>query len=387
MKNNPFEVKPGTDGKSPENVKAWEAKNFYERLSVPHNATDEVIKKSFRSLSMKFHPDTVNQNEALRANYAEVQKLLAEAYNALKNPKERQKYDAKIRYYSEQKSTHTNTQKTERPVYEYKTYEPKKEGGDTLYDFVSKSEISIDRFQLSEAISNVLGYIKEFEKKGLKREALFKAVEQQFMTKFRNLSFTQLSRFGLSEAVSSVKSNITILEKIGLKEEQLLPLVTEQFINQFISVSYTQLDRFGLSDAVSEINSNISHLKKLKIERRILLSLIEREVTARFVSKSESSLDRFSISDAVDNIKGYIKNLESLNIPKEILIPLIEDTTVSVFYNKAVSSVDRYSENEAHSNIKRYLSDLQKIGVNKNKLLASIRNLTFRSGQKVTEKL
>ena len=85
-------------------------------------------------------------------------------------------------------------------------------------------------------------------------------------------------------------------------------------------------------------------------------------------------------------IRGY-SSLESLNIPNEILTPHIEDTAVSVFYSKVVSNVDRYSENEAFSNIKGYLSDLQKIGINKNKLLASIRNLTFGSGKKVTEKL
>ena len=65
-------------------------KDYYEILGVNKNATDEELKKAYRKLAKKYHPDANpdNKKEA-EAKFKEVN----EAYETLSNPQKRQMYD------------------------------------------------------------------------------------------------------------------------------------------------------------------------------------------------------------------------------------------------------------------------------------------------------
>ena len=64
--------------------------DFYKLLNVDKNASDAEIKKSYRSLAMKFHPDRNADNPET----AEVKfKQIKEAYEVLSDPKKRSAYD------------------------------------------------------------------------------------------------------------------------------------------------------------------------------------------------------------------------------------------------------------------------------------------------------
>ena len=62
--------------------------NYYDILGVSHDATPEQIKKAYRQLAMKLHPDVASEPGA-----ADRFKKVAEAYEVLQDPKKRDLYD------------------------------------------------------------------------------------------------------------------------------------------------------------------------------------------------------------------------------------------------------------------------------------------------------
>ena len=66
-------------------------RDFYEVLGVPKNASDEEIKKSYRKLAMKHHPDR-NQGDAAKGA-EERFKEAKEAYEMLSDPQKKAAYD------------------------------------------------------------------------------------------------------------------------------------------------------------------------------------------------------------------------------------------------------------------------------------------------------
>src|SRR5690554_4869128 len=67
-----------------------EFKDYYKILGVDKNATTEEIKKAYRKLALKYHPDRNPNDKIAEEKFKEV----TEAHEVLSDPEKRKKYDA-----------------------------------------------------------------------------------------------------------------------------------------------------------------------------------------------------------------------------------------------------------------------------------------------------
>src|SRR5215204_7432327 len=68
---------------------AVEFKDYYATLGVPRNASEDDIKKAFRKLARKYHPDVAKDKKRSEEKFKEIN----EAYEVLSDPTKRKKYD------------------------------------------------------------------------------------------------------------------------------------------------------------------------------------------------------------------------------------------------------------------------------------------------------
>lgn len=101
-------------------------KNYYEILGIENFATDGEIKKSFRQLAIKYHPD---KNKG-RKDFEEKFKEIANAYEVLTDPIKKGNFDFRLSQRDldskqAEPTTRTNYSEQKRPT---KTENKKEEG-------------------------------------------------------------------------------------------------------------------------------------------------------------------------------------------------------------------------------------------------------------------
>src|SRR4029077_16383397 len=75
---------------------ATQTKDYYGTLGVKKNASEDEIRKAFRKLARKYHPDVNPGDKSAEEKF----KALSEANDVLSDPKKRKIYD-QIGFYSD----------------------------------------------------------------------------------------------------------------------------------------------------------------------------------------------------------------------------------------------------------------------------------------------
>mmetsp|Transcript_21692 Transcript_21692/g.53103 ORF Transcript_21692/g.53103 Transcript_21692/m.53103 type:complete len:276 (+) Transcript_21692:119-946(+) len=75
--------------------------DYYKELGISKNASTQEIKKAYRKLALKWHPDKNPNNKAAEEKF----KRISEAYDVLSDPSKRRSYDSRGRGFSRQSFT------------------------------------------------------------------------------------------------------------------------------------------------------------------------------------------------------------------------------------------------------------------------------------------
>lgn len=140
-------------------------KDYYYILGIKENATQDEVKKAYRKLSVKFHPDK-NDGDAF---FAERFKEINEAYEVLSNNLSRDKYDALRR----NKNTGSTSQQginfipeitlftSNKPYFEYD------EEVTFSWKTINANKVSLKPFGIVEPIGQKTYKIKNFKNQNL----------------------------------------------------------------------------------------------------------------------------------------------------------------------------------------------------------------------------
>ena len=86
---------------------AEQKRDYYEVLGVDKNADDAAIKKAYRVLAKKYHPDMNPGDKNAEQKFKEA----SEAYAVLSDPEKRRQYD-QYRHAADRKSTRLNSSRS-----------------------------------------------------------------------------------------------------------------------------------------------------------------------------------------------------------------------------------------------------------------------------------
>tara|TARA_B110000908_G_C9894866_1_gene288398 strand:- start:103 stop:576 length:474 start_codon:yes stop_codon:yes gene_type:complete len=150
--------------------------NHYQTLGIKRNAETKEIKKAFKKLALKFHPDKNNGDKYFEERFKEIQ----QAYETLIHPQKKIEYDRNFDFFyirqmenrsqSQSKNKNTNTSYSNQKEAERKQEEKKKENEEksrvsnikknTELAFEDKAWIFIANFTVIGSIIGLFMFIK-----------------------------------------------------------------------------------------------------------------------------------------------------------------------------------------------------------------------------------
>ena len=151
-------------------MQSWCDRDLYDLLGVESHANESVIKKKYRQLASKWHPDKNGHRPEAQAKI----QLLNYAKDILLNPEKRKKYDDKIK--SENK-VYNKTSSTKQPNFKAesvsKTTSSQKKQPDFKAESRPKKPSAEDKFKEASFVDKPDKASKEYLNVGKSRHKFF----------------------------------------------------------------------------------------------------------------------------------------------------------------------------------------------------------------------
>lgn len=202
-------------------------KTYYEILEVSENASDEIIKRAYKVLAKKYHPDLQETPEEVKQANLNLVKI-NEAYEVLSDKDKKEKYDQKLR---KEKEKEKEKQNRRIEVNKYRT--EKEEGlaseGASGVGSLKNEELLVEEIQKREEIRKQAEKIQEEIER--KRMEYLNRLQDDYYNKLRAMGYNVVYERPLKEKVKSyIIGIITIIILIGIYN---IPFIRESIYNIF----------------------------------------------------------------------------------------------------------------------------------------------------------
>ncbi|ABN68227.2 predicted protein [Scheffersomyces stipitis CBS 6054] len=190
------------------------SQDYYGLLGLPQVATIEEIKKAYKKLSLKYHPDKTPNKE-----HHELFIKLNEAYDTLKDPETKQKYDQKIGLSSSSSSSSYTTNHSYNPYSRSTNYNATGHAGTyfSFYQhFYGRKDDSVRRAEEEKAriYKEQLEKLHAEQEKRRQQELLRKQEEERL----RAAAEAERQRVAAQEATRAARDRL--LKKLNIKAEE-----------------------------------------------------------------------------------------------------------------------------------------------------------------------
>ncbi len=248
--------------------------NYYKLLNISTNASEKEIKKAYRNLAKKYHPDTYEGDKSIAEKKMQ---QINEAYDTLSDITRRNEYDKKIGIYKETEQK-ANTNYNNSSSYHYQTaknynvkYKPN--NSNTYYDRYGYAETNYTSYTGDRYTRNKYEESIKLDRKDIAKKICILLIISIFiLVGLINMLISSIKE--IKNSKSQIINNIVGDSTIEIKENKQQNLQNEdEYLNDFKELEEKrerlkeEIEKFDIDE--EKINELLNELKKALAEYKI----------------------------------------------------------------------------------------------------------------------